>query len=119
MPQLGKDPTTAGMDSLGYWPPRLDLRVIIYAWRKGITSSLRRDIRSFGDNQACRSPLSIIFNHQGRRQTIHASAAPRKRCHDDAVCKVVGTKSHRLKEIARRSGHNAFVRHGISPSDVV
>src|ERR1035437_6780257 len=100
MPQLGKDPTAAGMDSLGYRPPSLDLSVIIYAWRKCITSSLRRDVRSFGDNQACRSALCIIFSHQKRRQTILASAAPRKRCHDDAVRKLVGPKPHRQKEIA-------------------
>src|ERR1019366_987183 len=110
MPQLRKDPSTAGMDSLGHWPPSLDLCIIIDAWGEGVTSSLRRDIRSFGDNQACRSALCVIFSRQGRRQTIHASAAPSKRCHDDAVCKVVCTEKLKLGrsdgEARRGSGVN-------------
>jgi hypothetical protein len=104
MPELRKDPTTAGVDGLGHLAPSFYLRVIIEAWRESIASSLRGDIGSLRDNQPGRGALGIIFGHQGTRDAVFASATPRQRRHDDAVRELVWPEPHRLEQIAPSLG---------------
>src|ERR1017187_5225741 len=104
MPELNKDVTATAVNGAGYASPCFDLRLAVDPRREGIASPLRGDIGPFRNDQTCRRPLLIIFNHERTRDTVWARTASCQRGHHDAVGQNTRSNLHRLEQVAIVSG---------------
>ena len=90
MPELNDDGSALGVHGVGDLFPAPDLLVGITARRIGIALRLRRDLRGFGDDQAGRGALGVIFGGERTRDQACAGAVPGQRRHDDAIGELEG-----------------------------
>ncbi|MNG06019.1 hypothetical protein D3C84_892380 [compost metagenome] len=85
MPDLQKNRTAVAMDPVGYQAPALSLLCCINTRSAGIAVAERRDIGSFGNDQASTDSLRIIVRHQCVGDVPGGRARSGHRGHDNAV----------------------------------
>ena len=85
MPKLNDHGPAFGVHGVGDGFPAPDLIVRIAARRIRIALRLGRDLGGFGDDQAGRGALGVIFDSKRTRDQARAGAISRERRHHDAV----------------------------------
>ena len=85
MPKLCDDRAAFGVHGVGDGFPAPDLFVRIAARRIRVALRLGRDLGRFGDDQAGRGALRVVFNGKGTRDEARTGAISRERRHHDAV----------------------------------
>ena len=90
MPKLNDDGPAFGVHGVGDGFPAPDLIVRIAARRIRVALRLGRDLGGFGDDQAGRGALGVIFNGKRTRDQARTGAISRERRHHDAVGELQG-----------------------------
>src|SRR5450759_3227493 len=86
MPELDENPATSLVDCVSHLLPTSYLYCRVYARCMHIAHPLRANLRTFGDNNASRGPVSVISDHQRDRDVGIPCTATGHRRHYYAVC---------------------------------
>jgi hypothetical protein len=100
---LQDDAAAACVDSLGDCSPSGDLFLGINSWSAGIAVGLRSDRGSFGNDEASRGTLRVIFNVQCGGRMAFSGAHSRERGHDNSIWEANSSKLQRSEK--RFEGH--------------
>jgi hypothetical protein len=83
-----------GVHSVSNPFPASDLIVCKASWRTGVTLRLNRNLRGFGDDQAGRGALGIIFESERSWHQAWPGSISGKGSHDDAIGEFEGARTH-------------------------
>lgn len=85
VPKLQRDTAAGRVHRRRDRLPALDLRIGPDARRAREAAALAADARGLADDQASAGALCVVVRHERRRHMVARGAAPRQRCHEDAV----------------------------------
>ncbi|MCY1441904.1 hypothetical protein D9M71_582430 [compost metagenome] len=97
MPQLQENSSAFCVDGIGDLAPAINLRLRVDTGRILVALSLLRDLRGFGDQQACRGSLAVIGCSELARDEAFPRTVTRQRSHHDSVGKCQRAERVRLK----------------------
>ena len=100
VPELDDDLAAGCMDRVGDPLPPPHLLVVVEARSVDPSGRLLGDDRGFADDQSCRRPLPVVFDHEVVGNPVGTGATPGERGHDHAVGQL---------EIAGREGREKTV----------
>jgi hypothetical protein len=97
MPYLQEDAPPDGMDNVRDVSPTRNLGVVVDCRGADDAGAVLAHRSAFGDDQACRCALRIIFTHQGCWHAIMRRACARHRRHDYTIGQFQATKLKGVK----------------------
>ena len=106
VPELEKDFSALGVNGVGHFAPTGNLGLGVNSWL-GIKGRVSFDHHGgLGNDEARRSPLSVVFRHEFARNMLGFSPATREWRHEDAIGHFKSAELERLEK--------GGVRHRIS-----